>query len=550
MKIGRTKMRRAAVIIVSLTLFMSLCLQTALPSFGAGAASWPSFRGDPANKGISDSVTPRTLKQAVKNWSVNLDPASSNAPAANPVIYNGKIYIATAVGDPSFGPSTAGKLTVFSTKGKKIKEKNFPSTWGISYSSSLAYGDGKIFVPVFDSISMEARVAAFNASSLKQLWISAPLPANYEIVSSLTYKGGYLYGGSSYGWDATSTQGCFFAIKTKDTDTSRTDETVAFKWTYTSSKAAKGYYMAGCVFTKKAVFFAGDDGSLVSHSLTASQGAIASYDMDGPVRSDLYIKDKVIYATTQAGSLYRIPVSDTGKITSQKAKKASLRGGASSSSPVVYGGKVYAVSGKSSFILGEDKGKGYLESFKASNLKKLSTADLGEFSQSSPLLTTGYASKATKNTVNLYMILNADSDKVICVQDSSSLKTLKKSVLYSPGGSFSATSLIADAAGNLYFIHSITTDPATYANTSELVSIGTKKATVKFNVNGGKKLKSSSMKAVYGNRIGDLPKPSYKNKNKVFVGWYTKKKGGSKVTANTTIKSTKTRTLYAHWKEK
>ena len=551
MKFAGKKMRKIISLAISAALIFALTIQTGAPTFAAESGkTWPSFRGDPVSKGISDSVTPRTAKQTAKNWSVNLDPGSTNAPATNPVIYNGKIYIATALGDPAFGPSTAGKITAYNSSGKKVMEKAFPSTVGISYSSSLAYGDGKIFVPVFDSKTKEARVIAFSASNLKQLWTSASLPADYEIVSSLVYRSGYIYGGSSFGWDASSTQGCFFALSAKDADTSRSDETVPFKWTYTSAKAAKGYYMAGCVFTKKAVFFAGDDGTLVSHSLTSNQAPIATYAMNGPVRSDLYIKNNVIYATTQAGSLYRIPVSDSGKISASKVKKVALPGKASTSSPVVYGKKVYVVSGQSSFVLGEAKGKGYLNAYNASTLKKLSQVALGEFSQSSLLLSSGYASKTTKNTVNLYVLLNADKDNVICVEDNDSLKTPKKRTLYTPGGSFTATSLLADNKGNLYFVHSITTNPVTYATSSELVSIGTKKATVKFNVNGGKKLKTASKKAVYGNRIGSLPKPSYKNSGKVFAGWYTKKKGGVRVTENTIIKSTKARTYYARWRNK
>jgi uncharacterized repeat protein (TIGR02543 family) len=77
-----------------------------------------------------------------------------------------------------------------------------------------------------------------------------------------------------------------------------------------------------------------------------------------------------------------------------------------------------------------------------------------------------------------------------------------------------------------------------------------KKYTVKLNPNGGKKLaaKKAKLKVTYAKKYGKLTTPTktgYK-----FLGWYTKKKAGTKITAKTTVKITKTTTLYAHWKKK
>ncbi len=71
--------------------------------------------------------------------------------------------------------------------------------------------------------------------------------------------------------------------------------------------------------------------------------------------------------------------------------------------------------------------------------------------------------------------------------------------------------------------------------------------TVKFNANGGyigsKSVKTTSKTAVYGNKMGKLLSP--KRKNYAFIGWYTKKSGGSKITSATQITGSKT--YYAHW---
>lgn len=73
-----------------------------------------------------------------------------------------------------------------------------------------------------------------------------------------------------------------------------------------------------------------------------------------------------------------------------------------------------------------------------------------------------------------------------------------------------------------------------------------KKYTVKFNGNGGS-VKTTSKKVTYSKKYGTLPSPTRKGYS--FSGWYTKKSGGTKITANSTVKITKTTTLYAHWKK-
>jgi uncharacterized repeat protein (TIGR02543 family) len=71
-----------------------------------------------------------------------------------------------------------------------------------------------------------------------------------------------------------------------------------------------------------------------------------------------------------------------------------------------------------------------------------------------------------------------------------------------------------------------------------------KTATVKFNANGGK-VKKASKKVTLGGKYGALPTPTKNLKD--FKGWYTKKSGGVKVTANTKVAVSKNTTLYARW---
>lgn len=70
--------------------------------------------------------------------------------------------------------------------------------------------------------------------------------------------------------------------------------------------------------------------------------------------------------------------------------------------------------------------------------------------------------------------------------------------------------------------------------------------TVHFEPNGGT-VALENKTVYYGQTYGELPTPE-RGEAYVFEGWYTKKDGGSKVTADTAAKMDKDVTLYAHWK--
>ena len=85
----------------------------------------------------------------------------------------------------------------------------------------------------------------------------------------------------------------------------------------------------------------------------------------------------------------------------------------------------------------------------------------------------------------------------------------------------------------------------TNQNDNDIEEIGTlasNKIKVTFNANGGS-VSKKNVSIKKGSKIGTLPTPTRKNYK--FVGWYTKKSGGSKVTKST--KFSKATTIYARW---
>lgn len=69
--------------------------------------------------------------------------------------------------------------------------------------------------------------------------------------------------------------------------------------------------------------------------------------------------------------------------------------------------------------------------------------------------------------------------------------------------------------------------------------------TVNFDPNGGT-CKTKAKTVTYGKAYGKLPKVS--RKGYTFQGWYTKKSGGKKITAETKVTVVSKQRLYAHWK--
>lgn len=72
------------------------------------------------------------------------------------------------------------------------------------------------------------------------------------------------------------------------------------------------------------------------------------------------------------------------------------------------------------------------------------------------------------------------------------------------------------------------------------------KCTVKFNGNKGT-VKTKSKSVGYKQKYGNMPQAVRSGYS--FLGWYTQKSGGKKITENSKVTTKKTTTLYAHWKK-
>jgi uncharacterized repeat protein (TIGR02543 family) len=114
-------------------------------------------------------------------------------------------------------------------------------------------------------------------------------------------------------------------------------------------------------------------------------------------------------------------------------------------------------------------------------------------------------------------------------------------VIKAPGGGYTAVGHFRSSDGNF---------SNNKGGEDFIIAKFLEKYKVSFKVNKGKKLsKSKRTKMVsVGAKSGKLPK--VKRTGYKFKGWYTKKKGGKKITAKSIVLITKNTPLYAQWKKK
>lgn len=389
---------------------------------------WDSFRGNTSNNGITNIKTARSMAEADLQWSLDLvENPNWLSSAGAPLIVNDHIYIAAD-----------NEIKIIDKKG--LIQKTGILADKIGFNCNMAYGNGMLFVPINNG-----RIQALNAQTLESLWISEDLGENYQAGCPVLYKDGYIYSGSYSYISSTKTNGSFFCIDVNDDNPYTGDEVKHFKWTYTSGNdSLAGYYWAGAAIAGNALLFGGDDGNLISYSLDTGD-VIDTFDAEsGSIRCSVLYKDSSAYFATSGGKAFCVPVNANGTFTAGQVKSTELSNGASTSTPVLYNGRLYAISG--SFTTG-----GKLDVINANTMERISSADIGGYSQSSPLITTAYATEQNGRKVYLYMMLNDAADDVVCIEDSEMMNTPIVNQLFSPGSAYASASLIADTAGSLYF---------------------------------------------------------------------------------------------------
>lgn len=408
------KFKKAVCIILSALLF-------ALP-IQASAATYVS------NSQIVSASTPTSAENTELAWSVKLGTSYKNAPSTQ-----------TVVGDTLIVMSGKKLLKLDVKTGKTLKSADMVDMPSYGYTSP-AYADGVIYCPLDN-----AKIQAFNFKTMKSMWVYTDSLGGQSL-TPITYGNGCIYTGF---WNDENRKANYVCIDVTDENKKETHEAKKAVWTYTN---LGGFYWAGCAVVGENVVFGCDDGTVYANknskvvSLNKKNGkTVDTLPIVGDQRSTITYLDGVIYFTTKAGYLYSVKLTASGTFNDSSVKRLSL-GGASTSTPLVYNGRIYLG------VQGNGFGPGYFKVVDAAKLSIIYSAQTKGYPQGQFLLSDAYLKDTGK--VYIYLTYNNAPGGVTMFTDSVGQTKAEKQELFTPSGEMSnycISSIVSDEDGTIFY---------------------------------------------------------------------------------------------------
>lgn len=413
--------------LTALVLAAAMAVSLNLPVTNVKAADWTQSG---AYGAVVNYKTPENAGNADLLWSYR--PKEGWYAESMPIIAGDYIYTADA---------NSGYLVKLTKDGKRVNEGKGKLADTLYWVANICYGDGKIFVPLDNG-----RIQAFDADTLDSVWISEPTSNSDAITSKLTYHEGYVYGGNKANAEGA---GAYYAIKTEDEDSNKTEEEKKFAWTYTEADTSfyweKGtvignYFVVGDLSGKLLVLDR-KTGNKVDEAVLDSgfSGAGITYDE----------KSNTFYFISNNTVVYQYRLSSDGKLQEMKRSKPICSGGYSASTPTISDGRLY-VGGRN----GSYGSKGFLAVVDADTLELQYKAEAVSDVQSQPLVTTAYGTSANQNQTVVYFTANNKPGAIYYITDSKTAGSAVVKELFVPENSkqnYCMSDVIADEDGTLYY---------------------------------------------------------------------------------------------------
>lgn len=283
--------------------------------------TWGQHLGDKNNNAVVDSKAPINKTELLWESFSNAPDSEGSVYAGTPILVNNHIY---AVRNH--------KIEMLDAKTGEVKASTKLYSQ-IGYYSNIIYGGGMIFVPLGNG-----DVQCFNATTLKSMYLienPASLGNSWGVYGAMHYDDGKLYVGYS-------NQGDYGGYAVYDTlDPNIDDEYEVVEPLWMTGEEDQSYYGAGAVTIEDMVVIGGD-GGVVSVRNAKTGEELSKLQLSGKIRCSLVYADGYIWTTTQGKKIYKLLLSESGKIT--VAEEADLPN-ISNASPVVTGGKVYVTGG-------------------------------------------------------------------------------------------------------------------------------------------------------------------------------------------------------------
>ena len=366
--------------------------------------------------------TARNADEVNVKWAKSYKGTSMWANMGAPIIVGDNIYVAVKDKIKKIDKNT----------GEELAEGTMASSVG--FFSFACYGDGMLFVPA------GGRVQAFDADTLESLWMTEA--SGYQTNAPVIYNDGRIYMGLTNG---SASEGEFFCVDTKDDDPAKTDEIKPYLW----EDKASACYWAGAAVVGNAVIYGNDAGELQSRDKVTGEAIDILY-VDSNIRSSVAYDETTgdIYFTAKdAARAYGMKLNDDGSFDKTTLRAGDVQG-LTTTTPVVYNGRVYVTSGSM-----DDPSVNAITVLNADTMEKIYEASLGGICQASPLMSTAYANAGNKNTVYLYVTLNNSTSEVKVIRDYEGNTTPDVQSLYVPEPEFQqycTHSLICDDEGTIF----------------------------------------------------------------------------------------------------
>lgn len=373
--------------------------------------TWGQHLGDKNNNAVVDSKAPTNKTELLWESFSNAPDSWGSVYAGTPILVNNHIY---AVRNH--------KIEMLDAKTGEVKASTKLHSQ-IGYYSNIIYGGGMIFVPLGNG-----DVQCFNAATLKSMYLienPASLGSYWGVYGAMHYDNGKLYVGYSNQRD----YGGYAVYDTLDPNID--DEYEVVKPLWITGEKDQSYYGSGAVTIKDMVVIGGD-GGIVSVRNAKSGEELSKLQLSGKIRCSLVYADGYIWTTTQNKKIYKLLLSESGKIT--VAEEADLPNN-SNASPVVTGGKVY--------ITGGVWGAGFLAVYDM-NLTLLAQ-EKGENPFNTPTVSTAY------DNVCVYFTENGPEGSLYMAEVTANNKiTLTK--IYTPEHpQYSMSKVIIGSDGTIYY---------------------------------------------------------------------------------------------------
>ena len=442
-------------------------------------SAWPSFRGSDDNMAIVDAKTPRTADEAKLLWDTKL--TSGWDRVSNTLIVGDNLYALAGKEIKKIDKATGNVIAT----GALASD----NSW---YDGRLAYGDGMLFATVD-----KGRVQALNADTLESLWVSEELGGS--TTTPLSYKDGYVYTGISQG-SSSANAVTYLCLSATDEDPSATDEVKYPTWIYRAE--GTGCYWAGAYLSGDVIVFGSDAGVLTSCNAKTGK-VISTFQADGQIRSSIAYAEGNLYFSTTAGKVYSVPMGADGALDDGSAKSGQVDGMTkSTSTPVVFNGRLYIGGGSSSFS------SGVVAVMDAATMSTVYSANVQGYVQSSALLSTAYAADGGK--VYAYFTYNYNPGGILVLEDAAGQTEAKVSNLFVPEGSLAQYCLcspICDSDGTLYYNN----------DSGVLMAIGRTSCSITYHLDGGTNAETNPSSYIPGTEVA-LAAPT--KSGYTFAGWY------------------------------